>query len=305
MTEEELLKRFALVEKELNVIMTKAFLSKKSNAEIRRIVYEDVEKLISSLEVSTNTYVDSAVLDEYKLGLKNTTDQLLAAKFIEKSAIQIEYATNFGVAPQTMKDRVENLVEGYKASWDDSFKAARGTAKNNLSRVLRQKDVIKDAQNLLDPAIRQKAIDSTKLKVAREAFSEKSIDQVTREVTKEFEKLTKGNAGVMFRDRGGNRWSYSRYSEFMTREITTTSYREGQRDNFLDVGLDVVKTNDTGTTDSCLVWQGKLLSLTGKTAGLPTYSQVSTDSTHFFKFGCRHELIYVSAEEFTKASKKN
>lgn len=299
MNESELLERFAEVESEIKKLLIKAYESTKPAGAVRKIVYEDIEKLLAYLEQGSDSFVDFAVPEEYKRGLQSAADQLLSQKFIQNSAIQFAYITNFTIAPPIMQEKVVSLIEGYKNAFGDTYKAASSTAKKSLSKVLALKGTVNEAKGL-DASIRKQAIEITQKQAMKDLFTGKSFDQITRDVANQMKKMVGTESAVMFRDKAGRKWTFTRYANLMTRDIINQSYREGQRGNFIDVGLDVVKTNDTGTTDSCIVWQGKIFSLTGRTPGIPTYAQIQMDHTHMFSYGCLHEIIYVSPEEATK-----
>lgn len=297
MNAEDLQARFAEVQAKIEEILVKAFFSTKSNSQVRAIVAEDLEKMLVFLKQGSTSFVDTSVVEEFIGGASNTIDQLLAARFVSSAALQFDYLTDFTKAPANFQDSVKALIEDYNSSFDDAYRAARSTTKQSLNAVLRVKDNVQNAKDILTAAERNAAVDSIKAKAARETFGGKSIDTVAKEAAKELKTVIKRDSGIMFRDRAGRRWSFERYANMMTSEVVTTSHREGQFNQFVDLGVDVVTTNDTGTTDTCLVWQGKLLSLTGVTPGLPTYASVRADGTHMFSVGCLHELIYLPQEE--------
>lgn len=297
MNAEELKKIFKESESQLRDLLLKAFYSNKSENQVRAIVYQDLEKIIAYLNTSSDTFVDSSVLDEFKGGAKSTIDDLLTAKFITDSSIAFEYITDFTKAPESMQNIVLRMIESYKASFGDTYKATRGTVRGSLNSILSLKSNISRASELLSPEIQSKAVDIVKAQALKDTFTGKSLDNVAKDVEKQLKQLVGRDFGIMFRDRAGRRWSFERYAEMMTREITSASYREGQREQFLNVGVDVVTTNFTDTTDSCLEWQGKLISLTGATPGIPTYDTIKNDESHMFKYGCRHQLVYLPQDE--------
>lgn len=71
-----------------------------------------------------------------------------------------------------------------------------------------------------------------------------------------------------FVDKGGKRWNLVSYVEMATRTATTALAREAHAAELIKVGLDVVRVTVMPNCHPwCLPFQGRLLSLTGKTVG--------------------------------------
>jgi len=296
MTEEELLKQYAEVQKAISDLLVKAFYSDKNNATVRRIVNSDVDRLINALTVSSATFVSTAVPENFILGIESTLKDLLTNDFITRSAIQFEFVSDFGKAPKNFQEVVTDMIAGYESSFDDALRAAKGTTKQNLNRVLGLKRTIDQAEAL---SATERAIsrDIVKKALTQDAFGSKGIDQISREVAKEFRKNVQGNFETMFRDKAGRRWSFQRYANMVTGDIRAQANRQGQVEQFLDLGLDLVRISWTGTPDSCLPYEGIVISLTGKTPGVPSYEELIGNSDHIFGVQCHHQLLYLSSEE--------
>lgn len=96
-----------------------------------------------------------------------------------------------------------------------------------------------------------------------------------------------------FVDQAGRRWGLDSYVEMATRTATGRAMVAGTLDRYQAAGRDLVIVSDhAGECDRCRVWEGRVLSITGRTAGYPTVDEaVSAGLMHA---NCRHALgLYV------------
>lgn len=88
-------------------------------------------------------------------------------------------------------------------------------------------------------------------------------------------------------DKGGKKWQLDTYAEMLTRQVLANSGREGVFNTAQEYGFDLAIITTHGTThDECRVWEGKIISLTGKTPGYPSL-QDAIDAG-LFHVGCKH-----------------
>jgi hypothetical protein len=76
-----------------------------------------------------------------------------------------------------------------------------------------------------------------------------------------------------FTDKAGRNWDLATYVEMATRTATSNAWDDMQADAAIRSGLDLVWTSTHSTEGSCplcIPWLGKILSLTGATAGIKT-----------------------------------
>jgi hypothetical protein len=69
----------------------------------------------------------------------------------------------------------------------------------------------------------------------------------------------------------GRKWDPEKYARMLGRTATSDARRVAQRARYLQNGVDVVVVSSTGSNhDVCIAWEGRQLSLTGATKGIPT-----------------------------------
>jgi hypothetical protein len=90
-----------------------------------------------------------------------------------------------------------------------------------------------------------------------------------------------------FRDAKNREWNMRSYSEMVARTSTMEAHLQGTANRLLEHGHDLVKVSShSGACEMCQPWQGKVLSLTGKTQGYPTLEETRAEG--LFHPNCRH-----------------
>ncbi len=109
-----------------------------------------------------------------------------------------------------------------------------------------------------------------------------------------------------FTDRAGRTWDTAAYMQMNVRTNTMRVYNDCLADDIArSTGSDLVRVSRGGGDPHCVchAWEGMVLSLTGKTKGLPTYEQAREAGC--FHPNCVHTLEYVDeaadAEEVERA----
>ncbi|MCI0669365.1 MAG: phage minor capsid protein [Myxococcaceae bacterium] len=102
--------------------------------------------------------------------------------------------------------------------------------------------------------------------------------------------------GVAVRTPSGRLWDVTAYSRMLGRTAIADARRVAFRTRYLANGVDVVKVVANGTRhDVCKRWEGKLLSLTGATPGIPTVEEARRDG--LFHPNCRHRYVVAPGEK--------
>ncbi len=108
-----------------------------------------------------------------------------------------------------------------------------------------------------------------------------------KELSKEVQGFIDEQGITALIDRGGKKWQLDTYAEMLTRQVLSNSGREGVGNTAAEFGLDLAIISTHGSAhQECRVWEGKIISLTGKTEGYPTLEEV-TDAG-LFHVGCKH-----------------
>jgi len=93
-----------------------------------------------------------------------------------------------------------------------------------------------------------------------------------------------------FADRAGRRWNMRTYAEMVGRTVTAEAHRMGTANRILEHGIDLVRiTGHEGPCEMCGPWEGRILSLTGRTEGYPTLEYAQ--SRGLYHPNCRHAMV--------------
>jgi len=90
-----------------------------------------------------------------------------------------------------------------------------------------------------------------------------------------------------FKDRSGRMWNMRTYCEMHARTVCMEAHLQGTANRLVEQGHDLVKVSThRGACELCQPWQGKILSITGKTKGYPTLEEAK--AAKLFHPRCRH-----------------
>lgn len=100
-----------------------------------------------------------------------------------------------------------------------------------------------------------------------------------------------------FKDRSGRMWNMRTYTEMVARTTTMEAHLQGTANRLVEQGHDLVKVSThRGACELCQPWQGKILSITGKTKGYPTLEEAR--AAGLFHPNCRHAYgLYVDLDK--------
>jgi len=102
-----------------------------------------------------------------------------------------------------------------------------------------------------------------------------------------------------FVDAAGKRWNMESYAEMLARTVPRAAMIEGTKNRLLEHGHDlaeIIGGIGENTCDHCREWNGRIVSLTGKTSGYPTLDEARDAGV--FHPQCSHNIaIAMSFEE--------
>lgn len=111
-------------------------------------------------------------------------------------------------------------------------------------------------------------------------------------------RLVRGEARVQ--TPAGSLWKVDAYAKMLTRTAVADARREAFRTRYLANGLDVVYVVPNGTDHPvCAAWEGRLLSITGATPGVPTIDDAR--SAGLFHPQCRHRYVAATPDRLEDA----
>ena len=96
-------------------------------------------------------------------------------------------------------------------------------------------------------------------------------------------------------DRGGKRWDFDTYANMLIRTKAVEARNQGLANRMLEAGQDLVQvSNHNSSHRECAVWEGKILSVTGRTAGYPTVEDARTAG--LFHPNCQHAINVINLD---------
>ena len=100
-----------------------------------------------------------------------------------------------------------------------------------------------------------------------------------------------------FKDRSGRMWNMRTYTEMVARTTTMEAHLQGTANRLVEQGHDLIKVSThIGACPLCEPWQGKVLSITGKTKGYPTLEEAK--AAGLFHPNCRHAYgLYIDLDK--------
>lgn len=96
--------------------------------------------------------------------------------------------------------------------------------------------------------------------------------------------------GITLKDGAGRQWTPEAYAEMMARTESMNTYNQGAINQMLyrDLDLAYITSYASCQCDICQQWEGKVVSLTGKTPGFPTLDDAYAEG--MFHPNCKHRL---------------
>lgn len=94
-------------------------------------------------------------------------------------------------------------------------------------------------------------------------------------------------------DKSGRKWKLGNYSDMLVRTKAVESRNYGLTNVMLNNGYDLVQVSDHGSDHlACRNWEGKILSLTGRTPGYPTVAEAT--NAGLFHPRCEHAINVIN-----------
>jgi hypothetical protein len=100
-----------------------------------------------------------------------------------------------------------------------------------------------------------------------------------------------------FKDRSGKMWNMRTYTEMVARTTTQQAHTEGTLNRLSEQGHDlIIVSRHRGACPLCTPWEGKILSISGKTKGYPTFEQAK--AAGLMHCNCRHAVsLYIDLDK--------
>lgn len=236
-------------------------LSIKDDPAYFKTVLKSITQILQKLKADSNDEIDKAIDAIYKDALSRADEH-----FIKFNDAPDRYSGSFGqIHQQAVKVLASDLKERLNAQIDS---------------VYRNSKYLFD--NLRLESIRGSVI-------GYETWQESSKKMI--------ESLQKRGI-TSFTDRLGRKWNLETYSEMAIRTGLMETMNQGTCNRILERGNDLIRiSSHRGACPRCAPWQGKILSITGKTSGFPTLGDAK--AAGLFHPRCRHAIsaAFVDLEE--------
>lgn len=216
-----------------------------------RNLLNNVQRTTEELLTGTRTWVQQSIPRVYRQGLDEAT-------------LMIQKA---GGAPRF----------GFGALHQQAVKTL---ADNSYQRLA---DVVNVIGRRTEDLYRQYALETTRQSVIGY--------KTTRQVADEFKRNLEQHGITGFVDRKGRHWNLHSYADMVARTTTMETLHEGTGNRLLEAGHDLVRISSHGTTCKlCAPWEGRVVSLTGKTKGYPTMEEAR--AAGLFHPNCKHTFYW-------------
>lgn len=236
-------------------------LARGNDVRYLKALLENVRRIQKALLAGTRTWSAQAIPRLYEEGVKEAEAQL------QRAGLSTRYG--FGAVHQ---------------------QAVQVLAENAFQRLA---DVVQVIGRRLENLYREAALEATRQSIV----GYKSWGEVARALRKRLE----AGGITVFKDARGRQWDLAVYSEMVARTTTAEAHLTGTANRILESGHDlVIVSSHSSPCEKCAAWEGKIISLTGRTPGYPTLEQAREEG--LFHPNCRHTYYWqLELEDLEKA----
>jgi hypothetical protein len=245
---ERLVKFYEQAEREILVQINKTLLAgKKDELEYLKQMRLNIDVILRQLREGNKEWCMQAIANVYSEGMKN--------------------------ADVMLKDIGTTVTAGFGAIHQQ---AVQVLAENAYQRF---EDVVQVIGRQVNDIYRELALENVRGTVVGYDTWNKTARRFREQLAE------RGVTG--FKDRSGRMWRMTTYTEMVARTTCMESHLQGTANRLVEQGHDLVKVSThRGACELCQPWQGKILSITGKTEGYPTLEEAK--SAKLFHPRCRH-----------------
>lgn len=221
----------------------------------RKAILSQIDGILEQLGTNVDEFLQDELPQYYKGGADDAVTQL----------------RNVG-APVNVKEGFNRVhKEAIFALVDDTTRAF-GESLTGVSR---------SANQLLGKATR----DLLTQKIAEGKIGGKAL----REVRQTIKGVLREQGLDALKDKAGRSWTLDRYAEMLFRTKAVEARNRGLANRMVENEYDLVQVSNHNTThQACAVWEGKILSVSGKTPGYPTVADA--ERAGLFHPNCKHAI---------------
>jgi hypothetical protein len=227
--------------------------SEKYSVDEKDRILNEINEILGNLQETSDKWIDRNIPKLYNMGANDTIKVLAGIGIL-------------GLILKTPRENeaIKNIVDSTKVSINEAISGMNRSSSRILSKATeaRIKSLISEG------------------KVSRESYKQIG-DMVAGQLKKQ---------AVFITDSAGRKWDIVNYSEMFTKTTLMNSYNNGVANQMMEHNHDLAYVTSYGACkcDVCLSWEGKVLSLTGKTPGYPSLEQAYADG--LFHPNCKHRM---------------
>lgn len=221
----------------------------------RQNLLSQIESILSAAGVDVQQFLEDELPGYYAIGAD------FAVKQLRNVGADINVATGFSLIHQ---EAIRYLVDDTTRSMFEALSGVKRSAEFLINSVARDEITQSIATSVIsgearrDAAIRIKGI-----------LADRGLPAL--------------------KDRAGRSWSLDRYSSTVYRTKVVQSRNYGFANRLVENGYDLVQVSThAGSCELCRPWEGKILSITGRTEGYPSLAEA--EASGLFHNNCRHAI---------------
>ena len=263
---------------------------------------EELSKLLSDSKAVIETNINNAITDSKFVGSGARQKKLY-------NQLAKDYAELGAALDGLTRDQMTQTASDSFKQQLDTFKSSGGAqtfgtfSKEHLDNIIGKFSPSavhgSTAINAVAGGMLQNDVRTLRASVSK-VMAEANITGMTRrESTRELVREVKRKGTFQFIDKAGRKWNTKSYFEMLNDTMHEVADRETTIAQGTDAGFDLYQIDGGQTAESlrypndpCSRWAGKIISMTGKTEGYPTYQDAIDD--RMFHPRCAHWLSPVS-----------
>ena len=253
-----LVRFYERAEREILDRLNRALL-KANRTEYLAAMKKNIEAILQQLRDGSRTWCTEAIPRVYVQGAT------MADKMIAEAGFEVKAGAGFGaIHQQAAQVLAENAFESL-----DNVAQAIGRQTNDIYRELA-------LENVRGTVVGYDTWKQT-AKRYREQLAERGV--------------------TGFKDRSGKMWNMRTYTEMVARTTTQQAHIEGTLNRLSEQDHDlIIVSRHRGACSLCAPWEGKALSISGKTKGYPTFEEAK--AAGLMHPNCRHTVsLYIDLDK--------
>ena len=221
----------------------------------RRAILSQINQILKETGTDVQEFLAKELPVYYEVGADEAVKQL------KNTGAQVQVAEGFN---RIHKEAIVALVDDTSRAFGESLRGVGRSANLLLGKATRDQLT----QKMAEGQIGGKALKEVKRNIVG-ILQEQGLDAL--------------------KDKGGHTWTLDRYSEMLFRTKVVESRNRGMINRMVENEYDLVQVSSHNTEHrACAVWEGKILSATGKTPGYPTVDQA--ENAGLFHPNCKHAV---------------